>query len=66
MAGLLRQVIGGGVPPSAARLPMSPEEVAASYDEIDDRRKGDREGDDQDPPWDADGASAEENAAAAE
>lgn len=36
MAELLRQVIDGGVPPSAARLPMTPEEVAASYDEIDD------------------------------
>jgi len=36
MAELLRQVIDNGVPPSAARLPMTPEEVAASYDEIDD------------------------------
>jgi hypothetical protein len=34
MALLLRQVIDGGVPPTSARLPMSPEEVAASYDEI--------------------------------
>ncbi|MBV9095173.1 MAG: DUF4192 domain-containing protein [Streptosporangiaceae bacterium] len=32
MALLLRQVIGAGVPPSLARLPMTPEEVAASYD----------------------------------
>jgi Domain of unknown function (DUF4192) len=37
MALLLRQVIASGVPPSSARLPMSPEEVAASYDEIEDK-----------------------------
>lgn len=34
MALLLRQVIGSGVPPSMARLPMTPEEVAASYDDL--------------------------------
>jgi Domain of unknown function (DUF4192) len=33
MALLLRQVITAGVPPSLARLPMTPEEVAASYDD---------------------------------
>ena len=33
MALLLRQVISAGAPPSLARLPMSPEEVAASYDD---------------------------------
>jgi hypothetical protein len=32
MALLLRQVISAGAPPSLARLPMTPEEVAASYD----------------------------------
>jgi hypothetical protein len=32
MATLLRQVITAGAPPSLARLPMTPEEVAASYD----------------------------------
>ena len=32
MALLLRQVITAGAPPSLARLPMTPEEVAASYD----------------------------------
>jgi hypothetical protein len=32
MALLLRQVITAGAPPSMARLPMTPEEVAASYD----------------------------------
>ncbi len=32
MASLLRQVIAAGAPPSLARLPMTPEEVAASYD----------------------------------
>jgi hypothetical protein len=36
MALLLRQVIGAGVPPTLARLPMTPEEVAASYDGADD------------------------------
>lgn len=34
MATLLRQVIAAGAPPSLARLPMTPEEVAASYDEL--------------------------------
>jgi hypothetical protein len=33
MARLLRQAIDSGAPPSLARLPMTPEEVAASYDE---------------------------------
>jgi hypothetical protein len=33
MALLLRQVITAGAPPSMARLPMTPEEVAASYDD---------------------------------
>ena len=33
MALLLRQVMSAGAPPSMARLPMTPEEVAASYDE---------------------------------
>ncbi len=32
MALLLRDLTGAGVPPSAALLPMTPEEVAASYD----------------------------------
>jgi uncharacterized protein DUF4192 len=36
MALLLRQVITAGAPPSLARLPMTPEEVAASYDDADD------------------------------
>jgi Domain of unknown function (DUF4192) len=35
MALLLRQVITAGAPPRLARLPMTPEEVAASYDEAD-------------------------------
>ena len=34
MAVLLRQVIDSGAPPSLARLPMTPEEVAASYDDL--------------------------------
>jgi hypothetical protein len=32
MAQLLRQVIAAGAPPSLARLPMTPEDVAESYD----------------------------------
>jgi hypothetical protein len=36
MALLLRQVITAGTPPSLARLPMTPEEVAASYDDAED------------------------------
>jgi Domain of unknown function (DUF4192) len=32
MALLLRDALDSGVPPSMARLPMTPEEVAASYD----------------------------------
>lgn len=34
MAQLLREAIDSGAPPSMARLPMTPEEVAASYDEL--------------------------------
>ena len=36
MALLLRQVISAGAPPSLARLPMTPEEVAASYGDAED------------------------------
>jgi hypothetical protein len=36
MAQLLRQVITAGTPPSLARLPMTPEEVAASYADADE------------------------------
>jgi Domain of unknown function (DUF4192) len=36
MATLLRQVITAGASPSLARLPMTPEEVAASYDDAED------------------------------
>ena len=46
MALLLRQVISAGAPPSLARLPMTPEEVAASYD--------DAEGDDLADSYDHD------------
>jgi len=34
MALLLRQAIDSGAPPSLARLPMTPDEVAASYDAV--------------------------------
>lgn len=52
MALLLRQVINAGVPPSLARLPMTPEEVAASYDDAEGEAFGDDDdeafGDDDD------------------
>ena len=41
MAQLLRQVITAGAPPSLARLPMTPEEVAASYADLDDELDAD-------------------------
>jgi hypothetical protein len=44
MAQLLRQVIGAGAPPSLARLPMTPEEVAASYDDAEAGAFGDGDG----------------------
>src|SRR5437660_10730018 len=43
MADLLRQVISAGAPPSMARLPMTPEEVAASFGDLD------LDADDEDP-----------------
>jgi hypothetical protein len=50
MALLLRQVISAGTPPSMARLPMTPEEVAASYDdaEAEDAEAEDAEAEDAD------------------
>jgi Domain of unknown function (DUF4192) len=56
MATLLRQVITAGAPPSLARLPMTPEEVAASYDDAagddDENPDHDPDMDDQDPDMD--------------
>ncbi len=52
MALLLRQVIGAGAPPSLARLPMTPEEVAASYDGLDDDYARDPDADVRDPDLD--------------
>ena len=40
MAHLLRQVIDSGAPPEVARLPMTPEDVAACYDDLDDETRG--------------------------
>jgi Domain of unknown function (DUF4192) len=45
MAMLLRQVISAGAPPSLARLPMTPEEVAASYDDAGEGAFGDDQDD---------------------
>jgi hypothetical protein len=55
MALLLRQVIDSGAPPSMARLPMTPEEVAASYDEMEDP-----DPDDPDDPGDGDGLNQDD------
>jgi hypothetical protein len=55
MAQLLRQVITAGAPPSLARLPMTPEEVAASYDDAEDDSYEDGDSyDDEDGPYDHD------------
>ena len=35
MALLLREALDSGAPPSMARLPTTPEEVAAAYDDLD-------------------------------
>jgi len=40
MAVLLREAIDCGAPPSLARLPMTPEEVAASYAGLEDGDAG--------------------------
>jgi hypothetical protein len=45
MAQLLRQVIDSGAPPSMARLPMTPEDVASSYEAIEDANPGDADED---------------------
>jgi hypothetical protein len=39
MARLLLEAVGRGLPPSEARLPMTPEEVAASYAAVEGRRR---------------------------
>ena len=43
MAVLLRQVIDCGAPPSLARLPMTPDEVAASYDALEAGHEADED-----------------------
>ena len=48
MASLLRQVIAAGAPPSLARLPMTPEEVAASYDGAEENASRDLDAPDPD------------------
>jgi hypothetical protein len=47
MAVLLREVIDSGAPPSLARLPMTPDDVAASYDALDANRETRDEADDE-------------------
>jgi hypothetical protein len=51
MAVLLREAIDAGAPPSLARLPMTPEEVGASYDAL----EADNAGHDDDRADDAAG-----------
>jgi hypothetical protein len=58
MATLLRQVISAGAPPSMARLPMTPEEVAACYEGLDGT---DDEADEDDEFDDEDGYDDEED-----
>jgi hypothetical protein len=48
MAMLLREALDSGAPPSLARLPMTPEEVAASFDAADSGEEDANE-DDEDP-----------------
>ena len=55
MALLLRQVITAGAPPSLARLPMTPEEVAASYYDAEDHDDDDLDVDGQDLDMDDEG-----------
>jgi hypothetical protein len=53
MAQLLREAIDCGAPPSMARLPMTPEEVAESYTDPDEDRDEDREDQERDEgDWD--------------
>jgi hypothetical protein len=54
MALLLRQVITAGAPPSLARLPMTPEEVAASYDDAEEEAFGGEDEADHDHDLDID------------
>jgi hypothetical protein len=56
MAVLLRQVIDSGAPPSLARLPMTPEDVAASYDALEARDEASGEAGEQPHPNDDEGA----------
>jgi hypothetical protein len=49
MALLLRDLIDAGAPPAMARLPMTPEEVAASYAAADDVGPDDDGPDDEEP-----------------
>ena len=50
MANLLSQVITAGTPPSLARLPMTPDEVAASYDALEASGQARDDGDDAGVP----------------
>jgi hypothetical protein len=47
MAVLLRQAVDSGAPPSLARLPMTPEDVAASYDALEGSDEADGETSDE-------------------
>jgi hypothetical protein len=53
MARLLREALDLGAPPSLARLPMTPEEVAASFDAADAAAWGDKNPDEAVPAGEA-------------
>lgn len=55
MATLLRLAIDSGAPPSVARLPMTPEEVAASYDAQEEEEDAGHDADADDATDDRDG-----------
>jgi Domain of unknown function (DUF4192) len=66
MARLLRQALDSGAPPSMARLPMTPEDVAASYDaQYSEKEDGESETehDADDDPGDGDTAHSHGSAA---
>jgi Domain of unknown function (DUF4192) len=58
MAVLLQQAIDSGAPPSLARLPMTPEDVAASYDALEARDGATETSDEADEPADPDDEDA--------
>jgi hypothetical protein len=50
MAHLIRDALDAGAPPSMARLPMTPEEVAASYEQAEQAKDAKQQTDSNQPP----------------